>query len=167
MNHACVQAVLEIHDEVAAQIQNCHEDFEYIDGVSSICEDDLESLLRETMGGRLSSLREDTDGERREEGGAGDKEEEEELEEIKVDTFRVIGVRRKKGECLVSRSEAQLPIYRHSSADCNKSFLNEQGLTVRLEHGKVTVARILIDSVIDRQGLVQTGDVILQVLVHE
>ena len=38
-----------------------------------------------------------------------------------------------------------------------------QGLTVRLENGKVTVARILIDSVIDRQGLVKTGDAILQV----
>ena len=31
-----------------------------------------------------------------------------------------------------------------------------------LEEGKVTVARILIDSVIDRQGLVRPGDVILQ-----
>ncbi len=36
-------------------------------------------------------------------------------------------------------------------------------MTVKLDHGKVTVARILIDSVIDRQGLIQTGDVILQV----
>ena len=32
---------MEIHDEVAAQIQNCQEDFEYIDGVSSIGDDDL------------------------------------------------------------------------------------------------------------------------------
>ncbi len=97
-----LQAVLEIHDEVAAQIQNCHEDFEYIDGVSSICEDDLEELLKESAGGRLSALREDADGERREEGAEQKEEEEEELEEIKVDTFRVIGVRRKRGECLVS-----------------------------------------------------------------
>ena len=37
-----------------------------------------------------------------------------------------------------------------------------QGLTVRLEGHKVTVARILIDSIIDRQGLLKTGDVILQ-----
>ena len=88
-----LQAVLEIHDEVAAQIQNCQEDFEYIDGVSSIADDDLAG----GGGGhgrksRLSSLPEDRDGETKEE---------EELEEIKVDTFRVIGVRRKQGECLV------------------------------------------------------------------
>ena len=31
-----------------------------------------------------------------------------------------------------------------------------------MEGQKVTVARILIDSIIDRQGLLQTGDVILQ-----
>ena len=31
-----------------------------------------------------------------------------------------------------------------------------------MEDGRVTVARILIDSVIDRQGLVRPGDVILQ-----
>ena len=84
---------MEIHDEVAAQIQNCQEDFEYIDGVSSIADDDLAG----GGGGhgrksRLSSLPEDRDGETKEE---------EELEEIKVDTFRVIGVRRKQGECLV------------------------------------------------------------------
>jgi len=36
------------------------------------------------------------------------------------------------------------------------------GLTVRMEGYKVTVARILIDSIIDRQGLLKTGDVILQ-----
>ena len=38
-----------------------------------------------------------------------------------------------------------------------------QGLTVRLEGIRIKVARILIDSVIDRQGLVQEGDIILQV----
>ena len=37
-----------------------------------------------------------------------------------------------------------------------------QGLTVRMEGKKVVVARILIDSIIDRQGLLRTGDVILQ-----
>lgn len=37
-----------------------------------------------------------------------------------------------------------------------------QGLTVRLEEGRIKVARILIDSVIDREGLLQTGDIILQ-----
>ena len=83
--------MLEIHDEVAAQIQNCHEDFEYIDGVSSVDEDDDADGKS-----RLSSLPEDRDGEKR--------EEEEEMEEVKVDTFRVIGVRRKPGECLVSPS---------------------------------------------------------------
>eukprot|EP00094_Tigriopus_californicus_P003859 TCALIF_03714-PA protein Name:"Similar to Mpp6 MAGUK p55 subfamily member 6 (Mus musculus)" AED:0.12 eAED:0.12 QI:0/0.57/0.5/0.87/1/1/8/165/409 len=36
------------------------------------------------------------------------------------------------------------------------------GLTVRLEGIRIKVARILIDSVIDRQGLLQTGDIILQ-----
>jgi hypothetical protein len=34
--------VLEIHDEVAAQIQNNTEEVEYIDGVSSIEEEDEE-----------------------------------------------------------------------------------------------------------------------------
>lgn len=118
-----LQAVLEIHDEVAAQIQNYCEGVEYIDGVSSIEEDDEDDDLKS----RLSSLPEDKDGETKVE---------EEEEEVKVDTFRVIGVRRKAGQCL--------------------------GLTVRLEGIRIKVARILIDSVIDRQGLLQTGDIILQ-----
>lgn len=80
--------MLEIHDEVAAQIQNCEQDFEYIDGVSSIDEGDDDDGRS-----RLSSLPEDKDGEAKAE---------EEMEEVKVDTFRVIGVRRKQGECLVS-----------------------------------------------------------------
>ena len=37
-----------------------------------------------------------------------------------------------------------------------------QGLTVRLEEGRIKVSRILVDSIIDRQGLVQCGDIILQ-----
>lgn len=67
---------------MAAQIQNCSEDFEYIDGVSSIDEEDDDGKSR------VSSLPED-------------KDKEEEMEEVKVDTFRVIGVRRNPGECLV------------------------------------------------------------------
>ena len=39
---------------------------------------------------------------------------------------------------------------------------SSQGLTVRLEEGRIKVARILMDSIIDRQGLVRTGDVIQQ-----
>ena len=39
-------------------------------------------------------------------------------------------------------------------------FISLQGLTVHLEGHKVTVARILIDSIIDRQSLLKTGDVI-------
>ena len=31
-----------------------------------------------------------------------------------------------------------------------------------MEEGKVTVARILIDSIIDRQGLLRPGDVIVE-----
>ena len=34
------QAVLEIHDEVAAQIENYTEEVEYMDGVSSVDEED-------------------------------------------------------------------------------------------------------------------------------
>ena len=41
-------------------------------------------------------------------------------------------------------------------------FSSFQGLTVRMEGNKVAVARILIDSIIDRQDLLRTGDVILQ-----
>lgn len=33
---------------------------------------------------------------------------------------------------------------------------------MRLEEGRIKVSRILVDSIIDRQGLVQCGDVILQ-----
>ncbi len=33
---------------------------------------------------------------------------------------------------------------------------------MRLEEGRIKVARILTDSIVDRQGLVQTGDIILQ-----
>ena len=98
-----LQAVLEIHDEVAAQIQNCHDEVEYIDGVSSIEEEDEEDGLNGDeydAKSRLSSLPED--GEEKE-GGGGDGGEggEEEEEEVKVDTFRVIGVRRLAGQCLV------------------------------------------------------------------
>ena len=88
------QAVLEIHDEVAAQIQNYNEGVEYIDGVSSIEEDFLDE---DELKSRLSSLPEDRNG--AEGGEDGEKEE----EEVKVDTFRVIGVRRKPGQCLVGR----------------------------------------------------------------
>ena len=37
-----------------------------------------------------------------------------------------------------------------------------QGLTVSFEDGKVTVARIIIDSIIDKQGLLRPGDVIVE-----
>ncbi len=100
MTYTVFKAVLEIHDEVAAQIQNHDDDFEYIDGVSSICEDDLEELIKNGNPGiKLSSVKEEHEfnidfNE--------DMVQDEELEEIKVDTFRVIGIRRKKGECLVS-----------------------------------------------------------------
>ena len=85
------KAVLEIHDELAAQIQNSTEAVEYIDGVSSIAEeDDLSTLM---------SIQEDksVDG-----GEKKDEDEEEEEEEVQIDTFRVIGVRRSPGESLVS-----------------------------------------------------------------
>ena len=86
---------MEIHDEVAAQIQNCTEEVAYIDGVSSIEEEEEDADGKS----RLSSLPEDgEDGER----ASGDEDgEEEEEEEVKVDTFRVIGVRRLAGQCLV------------------------------------------------------------------
>ena len=35
-------------------------------------------------------------------------------------------------------------------------------MTVCVEEGKVTVARILIDSIIDKQGLLRPGDVIVE-----
>ena len=35
-------------------------------------------------------------------------------------------------------------------------------MTVSVEEGKVTVARILIDSIIDKQGLLRPGDVIVE-----
>ena len=84
------KAVLEIHDELAAQIQNSTEAVEYIDGVSSIAEeDDLSTLM---------SIQEDKSVD----GGGEKKDEDEEEEEVQIDTFRVIGVRRSPGESLVS-----------------------------------------------------------------
>ena len=44
------QAVLEIHDELAAQIQNSTEVVEYIDGVSTIAEDDDENSTLTSIG---------------------------------------------------------------------------------------------------------------------
>lgn len=81
------QAVLEIHDELAAQIQNSTEAVEYIDGVSTIAEDDDEKST-------LTSIAEEKIEENEQ-----DKEEE---EEVQIDTFRVIGIRRSPGECLVT-----------------------------------------------------------------
>jgi len=87
----------------------------YIDGVSSNEDSEEEDQER-------------TDDEREEKSDSS--------EEI-VDTFRVIGLRRKPGESL--------------------------GLTVTTdESGKVIVARIIIDSVIERQGLLRPGDLILE-----
>lgn len=111
-----IQALLEVHDEIAAHIQNSLEEVKYIDGVSS---------------------NEDSE----EEEGQTDSEEKEEKSEDSgeevVDTFRVIGLRRKPGESL--------------------------GLTVTLDEArKVIVARIIIDSVIERQGLLRPGDLILE-----
>ena len=83
------KAVLEIHDELAAQIQNSTEAVEYIDGVSSIAEeDDLSTLM---------SIQEDKSVD-----GGGEKKDEDDEEEVQIDTFRVIGVRRSPGESLVS-----------------------------------------------------------------
>jgi len=112
-----VQALLEVHDESAAHIQNSLEEVKYIDGVSS---------------NEDSGNEEEDDQDQGEEG----EEKSESGEEI-VDTFRVIGLRRKAGESL--------------------------GLTVTTdEGGKVIVARIIIDSFIERQGLLRPGDLILE-----
>ncbi len=40
--------------------------------------------------------------------------------------------------------------------------MRSQGLTVCFEDGKVIVARIIIDSIIDKQGLLRPGDVIVE-----
>ena len=74
------QALLEVHDEIAAHIQNSLEEVKYIDGVSS------------------------TEDSEEDEGQAEDEEKEEKSDdsgEEVVDTFRVIGLRRKPGESLV------------------------------------------------------------------
>jgi hypothetical protein len=74
-----VQGLLEVHDEVAAHIQNSLEEVKYIDGVSSGEESEEE-------------------GDKQDKEDKADKSDS--SEEI-VDTFRVIGLRRKKGESLV------------------------------------------------------------------
>ena len=91
-----IKAVLEIHDELAAQIANSTEEVEYIDGVSSIEEED-EDDGSETKS-QIESLQNDP---KDKEKGKKDGEKEEE-EEVQVDTFRVIGIRRIHGQCLVS-----------------------------------------------------------------
>ena len=73
------QALLEVHDEIAAHIQNSLEEVKYIDGVSS---------------------NEDSDDGEVEKEGEEEEEKSNSSEEI-VDTFRVIGLRRKPGESLV------------------------------------------------------------------
>ena len=74
-----MEALLEVHDEIAAHIQNSLEEVKYIDGVSS--NEDSE---------------EDEDEKPEDEA----EEKTDSSEEI-VDTFRVIGLRRKPGESLV------------------------------------------------------------------
>ena len=74
-----MQALLEVHDEIAAHIQNSLEEVKYIDGVSS------------------NEDSEDEEAERTEEEGEDGGDSGEEI----VDTFRVIGLRRKPGESLV------------------------------------------------------------------
>ena len=85
-----LQNVLEIHDELAAQIANSTEEVEYIDGVSSIDDDeDTKTITSEKK----------------------DDEKEEEEEEVQIDTYRVIGVRRQQGECLVKSSKVFFPLF--------------------------------------------------------
>ena len=87
---------MEIHDELAAQIQNSTEAVEYIDGVSSIAEEDDEKST-------LTSIQEERDLEDGENGETKDEE------EVQIDTFRVIGIRRSPGECLVSNCFPRVP----------------------------------------------------------
>lgn len=81
--------MLEIHDELAAQIQNSTEAVEYIDGVSSIAEDDDDKSTLASIQGEKA-------------GPDGDDKEKEE-EEVQIDTYRVIGIRRSPGESLVKK----------------------------------------------------------------
>ncbi len=85
-----LQNVLEIHDELAAQIQNSTEAVEYIDGVSSIAEEDDDNSTLTSIAEEKSNADEKKEGE-------------EEEEEVQIDTFRVIGIRRQPGESLVRR----------------------------------------------------------------
>ena len=82
--------MLEIHDELAAQIANSTEEVEYIDGVSSIMEEDEEDASE-------TKSEDGTKGK-----GKDEKEADKEEEEVQVDSFRIIGIRRLQGECLVS-----------------------------------------------------------------
>ena len=69
-----------MHDEVAAHIQNSLEEVKYIDGVSSNEESEEEDVEEKEL---------------------DDKAEKSDSSEEIVDTFRVIGLRRKAGESLV------------------------------------------------------------------
>ena len=69
-----------MHDEVAAHIQNSLEEVKYIDGVSSNEESEEEDVEEKEL---------------------DEKAEKSDSSEEIVDTFRVIGLRRKAGESLV------------------------------------------------------------------
>ena len=108
---------MEIHDELAAQIANSTEEVEYIDGVSSIEEED-EDDASETKSQIYSLQQDDT---KDKEKGKKDGEE----EEVQVDTFRVIGIRRIQGQCLVSsmlQFLSFLSIKYFNQIECNITF---------------------------------------------
>ena len=112
---------MEIHDELAAQIANSTEEVEYIDGVSSIEEED-EDDASETKS-QIDSLQQDDTKDK--EKGKKDGEE----EEVQVDTFRVIGIRRIQGQCLVSsmfQFSSFLSIKYFNQIECISNYLITQ-----------------------------------------
>lgn len=110
--------MLEIHDELAAQIQNSTEAVEYIDGVSTIAEDDDDEKST------LTSIAEEK---------MEENEDKEEEEEVQIDTFRVIGIRRSPGECLVSLfTFAWLRSHELSADACLAYFVCQVGAFYRL-----------------------------------
>ncbi|CAG5890944.1 unnamed protein product [Menidia menidia] len=89
---------------------------------------------------------------------------------MQADAVRMIGIRKKAGEPLVSRGRVpeRLPgddrwgaLYTEGKGGFPRSIF--QGVTFRVEKEDLVIARILHGGMIDRQGLLHVGDIIKEV----
>lgn len=92
---------------------------------------------------------------------------------MQADAVRMIGIRKKAGEPLVSRDRNRpgvsayvmctLSICLLTLCALSHFLLSFQGVTFRVEKDDLVIARILHGGMIDRQGLLHVGDIIKEV----